>query len=111
MIKIIIKQTEKERIDATREYCLGRIDLAMDYSEFSIENVIREYMKFPFDVLIIKDIPDLDVPAVVDCFSYEGIVAWIEETHRMEMLPKVDILLLVKNYPASDLKKQFRNYI
>ena len=111
MIKVIIKQTEKERLDSTREHCLGKIDLLMPYEKFSIENVIREYLKFPFDVLILNDVPDLEVPSLVDKFSYETITAWLYETHKLETLPKTDILMLVKNYPADELKREFKNYI
>ena len=111
MIKIILRQTERERLDATREYCLGRIDLFMSYEDFSIEKVIREHLKFPFDVLILNDVPDLEVPVLVDQFSYETITAWIEENHAMEMLPKIDLLILVKGWPCSDLKNEFKDYL
>lgn len=106
MIKVIIKQTESERIKSTRQYCLGKIDLMIQFSDFSIENIVREYLKFPYQVLIISDVPDLEVPQLYNQLSEETIHAWIEEINQDKSLPNLDYLILVKNYPATDLIKQ-----
>lgn len=109
MITVICGPTEKKKIRATKGVCGGLIDCYLDLErtgKLTLVDLIREYIKFPYQALIINNVKDLDVDYYVAMLSDRVLDAWIPEKHSKVILPKMPFILVVKTWPCDELVKQ-----